>query len=261
MCFIPLCVILKLWPWGFRQCVTIRCLHWLIASAVDNVRFCKIWIAMSPECLHAVPSGAEILKNLMSVASLERLKSVRTVVFEYAIGTIIECEDPERHIYTSQYKLKQRCDAKAAATTAMITVQLFSYICGINGAFVVDALVESWLSTVTVTARANDAEVCPDAIYDESPGNSHGRPPPTPPSSPSQDIEWVQRSFDDDATTPSQDGVPSIIGSPFLNDDGVEPAPRAHSSPAMRSDCSTAHNSISTCSTQLPAVQPALLWP
>ena len=195
----------------------------------------------------------------MNVASLERLQSVRTVVFEYAIGTIIECEDPERHIDTSQYKLKQRRGAKAAATTAMDTVQLFRYICGINVAFPMDVLVKSRLSTVTTTARANDVEVCPDAICDESPGNSHGPPPPTPPSSPSQDIECAQRSFDDDATTPSQDGVPSIIGSPFLNDDGVEPAPRAHSSPAMRSDCSTADYSIFTCSstslnmTQSPA--------
>ena len=53
-------------------------------------------------------STEEILTNLMKVALLERLQSVRTFVFEYTIGTIIECEDPERHIDTSQHKPKHR---------------------------------------------------------------------------------------------------------------------------------------------------------
>ena len=186
-------------------------------------------------------STEETFTDLTNVAQLSQLQQVRNKMFHHAIGAFIECEDPEGFLNDSQFKLKQRRGAKAAATTAMDIVQLFNYVCGIDSNFPPNVLANGGQPPPIVTAVArgggndlNDQSVTDGSTSGSLTLSSLSRSPPDTPASPgaSQDIPCAQRCNDPD--DPQQTGpaeLASPIGSPFLEDDDGESTPLVHSSP------------------------------
>ena len=60
-------------------------------------------------------------------------------MFSYAVGAIIECEDPDTCCGT-EFKLKQHCGVNAVATTAFDIASLYCYLCGISRDFPTNVL-------------------------------------------------------------------------------------------------------------------------
>ena len=186
-------------------------------------------------------STEETFTDLTNVAQLSQLQQVRNKMFHHAIGAFIECEDPEGFLNDSQFKLKRRRGAKAAATTAMDIVQLFNYVCGIDSNFPPNVLANGGQPPPIVTAVArgggndlNDQSVTDGSTSGSLTLSSLSRSPPDTPASlgASQDIPCAQRCNDPD--DPQQTGpaeLASPIGSPFLEDDDGESTPLVHSSP------------------------------
>ena len=101
-------------------------------------------------------STEETFTDLTNVPQLSQLQQARNKMFHHAIGAFIECEDPEGFLNDSQFKLKQRRGAKAAATTAVDIVQLFNYVCGIDSNFPSNILANGGQPPPILTAVARD---------------------------------------------------------------------------------------------------------
>ena len=158
----------------------------------------------------------EIVVELTNVATPAQLQVARTAMFSYAVGAIIECEDPDTCCAT-ELRLKQRRGVKAVAATALDIASLFWCMCGYSRDFPSNVLVNNGAQNSLGKMMSNDAPV-------PNPSNTNAT------SSGSQDMTCGQPSR---AVSSPFDGSPHpAIGSPFLsNSQSTPPHSPGHLTP------------------------------
>ena len=158
----------------------------------------------------------EIVVELTNVATPAQLEVARTVMFSYAIGAIIECEDPDTCCAT-EFRLKQRRGVKAVAATALDIAYLFWYLCGFSKDFPTNVLVNNGAQNSLGKMMSSDAPV-------PNPSSTNAT------SSGSQDLTCGQPSRV--ISSPFDESPHPAIGSPFLsNSQSTPPHSLGHLTP------------------------------